>query len=365
MPEIFKVSQGELPDRKYLFLGDYVDRGSFGTEILFYLYALKLAHPQSVYLIRGNHESRQMSEFFNFRDECKYKYASSDEVCPVYEAFIDSFQAMPIAAIVNSKYLCVHGGLSPDLHNISQLYLIDRFVEPPTEGLLCDLLWADPDSDSVSAGSGFRPNASRGCSFMYSHDSVCEFLNTNKLKGLIRAHEVQAEGYRAFPKNLATNFPSVISVFSAPNYCDLYGNKGAVLNLVDDHLDIAQFVSQPHPFHLPNFMDAFAWSVPFVCENLSELLHSVQTVVDNMELPVPDELPEPRASDALSRFRSRALAVGRMLGLAKLVRHETPELTRSDSPKVAEENETFMAVVRRDSFTERARPGTFSVSKES
>ena len=187
---------------------------------------------------------------------------------------------------------------------------------------------------------GFRANETRGCSYLYSHDAVCAFLNTNGLRCLIRAHEVQVDGFKKYPKNLATNFPSVISIFSAPNYCDLYGNKGAVINLVHGAMDIVQFTAQDHPYHLPNFMDVFAWSLPFVCENLSELLHAILHAEINQS---------PASPPNRSRLRSKARAVGKMLTLMKTVRNEREK-------EVAEEGLSYRQIERRDSLTERQRP---------
>ena len=126
---------GKLPDTSYLFLGDYVDRGSFSIEVLLLLYSLKLNFPDSVHLLRGNHECRQLTGFFNFRSECIYKYDIE-----VYEIIMESFDYLPIACVVNRKYLCVHGGLSPELKKISDILKIDRNCEPPRIGIFCDLL---------------------------------------------------------------------------------------------------------------------------------------------------------------------------------------------------------------------------------
>merc|ERR1712096_70671 len=128
---------------QYLFLGDYVDRGSFSIETLLLIFSLKLNFPKTIHLLRGNHECRQMTAFFNFRDECEYKYDQT-----VYKAFMESFDALPLCAIVNGKFLAVHGGLSPDLQTLKQLDEIDRVQEPPRQGLICDILWADPIEDT-------------------------------------------------------------------------------------------------------------------------------------------------------------------------------------------------------------------------
>ena len=122
-------------NNKFLFLGDYVDRGSFSIEVILLLYAIKINFPSTVYMLRGNHECRQMTSFFNFRQECLYKY---DE--DIYERFMESFDAIPLGCILNSKFLALHGGIGPDLKKMDDIGRIYRFVEPPRSGLLCDVL---------------------------------------------------------------------------------------------------------------------------------------------------------------------------------------------------------------------------------
>eukprot|EP00916_Digyalum_oweni_P004267 GHVL01007523.1.p1 GENE.GHVL01007523.1~~GHVL01007523.1.p1 ORF type:complete len:230 (-),score=33.83 GHVL01007523.1:295-984(-) len=134
---------GSPETTQYIFLGDYVDRGSFSIECLLLLYALKVNFPTRIWLLRGNHECRQMTAFFNFRDECEYKYDLT-----VYQAFMDSFDTLPIAATINGKFLAVHGGLSPDLGLLSQIANIKRFQEPPRGGVFwfyCNLLFGLTD----------------------------------------------------------------------------------------------------------------------------------------------------------------------------------------------------------------------------
>merc|ERR1719399_2551762 len=116
---------GPPGDTQYIFLGDYVDRGSFSIEVVALIYAIKIRHPKRVKMLRGNHECRQMTAFFNFRDECEHKYDAG-----VYNAFMESFDALPLAASINGKFIAVHGGISPDLPNLRAINSIDRFQEP-------------------------------------------------------------------------------------------------------------------------------------------------------------------------------------------------------------------------------------------
>uniref|UniRef100_A0A0G4HGF2 Serine/threonine-protein phosphatase n=1 Tax=Chromera velia CCMP2878 TaxID=1169474 RepID=A0A0G4HGF2_9ALVE len=265
---------GSPENTQYLFLGDYVDRGSFSVECIVFLCALKLNFPTRIWLLRGNHECRQMTAFFNFRDECEYKYDLN-----IYNAFMDCFDTLPIAATVNGKFLGVHGGLSPDLRTMSQLSSINRFMEPPRNGLFCDILWSDPadeeKEDHVAQMGTFFPNDVRGCSFFFGCEAAAMFLEKNQLLSIIRAHEAQLEGYKMHQTNARTGFPTVITIFSAPNYCDCYNNKGAVLKFENNTLNIQQFNYSPHPYHLPNFMDVFAWSIPFVSEKVTEMLYAI------------------------------------------------------------------------------------------
>jgi serine/threonine-protein phosphatase 2B catalytic subunit len=267
---------GAPGDIQYIFLGDYVDRGSFSVEVLALMFSLKIRHPKRVRMLRGNHECRQMTSFFNFREECEYKYDIS-----VYNAFMDCFDNLPLAATINGKFLAVHGGLSPELPNVKAINKVDRFQEPPREGLLCDLIWSDPldvpedQAPKKRASPAFIPNEVRGCSYFYSFDGAATFLKKNSLLSVIRAHEAQLEGYKMHKTNPNTGFPSVITIFSAPNYCDVYNNKAAILKFDNSTLNILQFNCSPHPYHLPNFMDVFTWSMPFVTEKVTEMLYFI------------------------------------------------------------------------------------------
>eukprot|EP00920_Eleutheroschizon_duboscqi_P027913 GHVT01068244.1.p1 GENE.GHVT01068244.1~~GHVT01068244.1.p1 ORF type:complete len:518 (+),score=122.83 GHVT01068244.1:411-1964(+) len=284
---------GDPDTTQYLFLGDYVDRGSFSVEVLLLLYALKLCHPTRIWLLRGNHECRQMTAFFNFRDECEYKYDLA-----VYDLFMESFDSLALAAVINGKFLAVHGGLSPDLKQLNQITSVNRFQEPPRAGLFCDLLWADPideEKEDHVVQAAFFPNDVRGCSFFFGYEAASGFLDKNLLLSIIRAHEAQLEGYKMHQTNSKTGFPTVITIFSAPNYCDVYNNKGAVLKFENNTLNIQQFNFSPHPYHLPNFMDVFTWSIPFVSEKVTEMLLSIlrpaveqgndEEDVDDVKLP--------------------------------------------------------------------------------
>ncbi|KAI5122876.1 hypothetical protein M0805_003328 [Coniferiporia weirii] len=331
---------GNVANNNYLFLGDYVDRGNFGIESILYLYSLKICYPHRLHLLRGNHECRHLTEYFTFHRECTRKYSIE-----VYNACIRSFCALPLAAVLDRRFLCVHGGISPQLNTLADINNVERFTEPPSHGLLCDLLWADPASnfgnepDATTNGvvpESFLPNPARGCSYFYTYEAACNFLERNGLLGIIRGHEVQQEGYRMYRKTRSKKFPSVITIFSAPNYCDFYHNRGAVLKYVDKNITIRQFNASTHPYWLPNFMDAFTWSLPFVGDKISQMLLAILSCCTNEELEESSdeedeakaaamvEATEPEDSVAQRRaaIRNKIIAVGKMRRMFQLLREE-------------------------------------------
>ena len=279
LPKLFEVG-GTVGTTRYLFLGDYVDRGTFSVEVLLLLYALKAAYPTSVFLVRGNHECRHLTEYFTFRTECVCKYSAD-----LYEDMLASFNALPLAAIVNRQFLCLHGGLSPELETVDDIRTIDRFHEPPPSGPMCDILWADPAPTFVPADTQerFTFNRVRGCSFFFTYHATAAFLERNNLLSLVRAHEAQDDGYKMLQVRASTGFPSVITVFSAPNYLDTYNNRGAILHLDGAELNVRQFNRSPHPYWLPNFSNAITWSIPFVAEKIAEMLLALLKSVDDEE----------------------------------------------------------------------------------
>jgi len=282
---------GDPATSKYLFLGDFVDRGSFSIEVLVLLYSLKINYPKTIYMLRGNHECRQMTTFFNFRSECLYKYDQE-----IYDLFMDSFDLMPLSCIINGKFLALHGGLSPELKTIEDLKRIDRFKEPPKQGIFCDLLWSDPVENEHGVCEGlYRSNDVRGCSYFYGNEAVSRFLDQNNLLSVIRAHEAQLDGFKMHTWAGKSDFPVVITIFSAPNYCDVYNNKGAVIQFNNNTLNIRQFNYTPHPYVLPNNMDIFSWSLPFVTEKITEMLYSLikpaADAEDDDDDDIDDEIP--------------------------------------------------------------------------
>ncbi|KAJ7434518.1 Metallo-dependent phosphatase-like protein [Mycena galericulata] len=361
--KLFDVG-GPLTDNAYLFLGDYVDRGCFGIECLLYLYTLKLWFPHKFTLLRGNHECRQLTEYFTFKRECLHKYSPR-----VYEACIASFCALPVAALVDGRFFCVHGGLSPQLIQLSDLVTMNRFSEPGSRGLLCDLLWSDPIADFghedervVPPGTTFLHNSTRGCSFFFTYAAACTFLETNGLLGVIRGHEAQDAGYTMHRKTPTKKFPSVITIFSAPNYLDVYHNRGAILKYVNKNITIRQYNASPHPYWLPNFQNAFTWSLPFVGAKITEMLLAILSICSEEELVDTDSESDEEKTDAdgdakmrtartlglstpaevarrRQEIKSKIIAVGRMQRVFQLLREEAEsasELVDAEAGEVRE-----------------------------
>merc|ERR1711991_696746 len=185
--ELFKVGD-DCPSTNYLFLGDFVDRGYYSVETFLLLLALKVRYPDRITLIRGNHESRQITQVYGFYDECLRKYGSVN----VWRYCTEIFDYLSLSALIDGEVFCVHGGLSPSLNTLDQIRLIDRKQEVPHDGPMCDLTWSDPE-ESVD-GWGLSP---RGAGYVFGADVVSNFNHTNNLSLICRAHQLVMEGYKA------------------------------------------------------------------------------------------------------------------------------------------------------------------------
>jgi len=210
---------GFPPDANYLFLGDYVDRGKNGLECIILLLAYKVKYPENFFLLRGNHECASINRIYGFYDECKRRYNIK-----MWKKFQDVFNVLPFAAIVDEKIFCIHAGLSPDLNTPEQIKRITRPTDVPDTGLLCDLVWSDPELDV----SGWSEN-DRGVSYTFGADIVTKFLQKHDFDLVVRAHQVVEDGYEFFADR------QLVTIFSAPNYCGEFDNAGAVM-AVDESL---------------------------------------------------------------------------------------------------------------------------------
>lgn len=218
---------GFPPQHKYLFLGDYVDRGKQSIETICLLLTYKLRYPEHFFLLRGNHECASVNRVYGFYDECKRRYSVR-----LWRQFSDCFNCMPIAALVESRILCMHGGLSPDLRHVRDIARLPRPVDVPDTGLLCDLLWSDPGE-----AAGWGPNA-RGVSYTFGADVVAAFVERHDLDLVCRAHQVVEDGYEFFAGR------RMVTVFSAPNYCGEFDNVGAIM-CVDGDLTCSFQILKP------------------------------------------------------------------------------------------------------------------------
>ena len=209
------------PQSTFLFLGDYVDRGKQSLECLLLLLCLKIKYPDKIFLLRGNHECEALNKMYGFFDECKRRLSIK-----CFKKIITLFNIMPISALINENILCMHGGLSKELQNIEQINKILRPTDIPNEGLLCDILWSDPNE---SLNEDFGSNE-RNISVTFSKDVVKNFLEKNNLDLICRAHQVVEEGFEFFADM------KLVTIFTAPNYMGEFDNNGGILEVGEDLL---------------------------------------------------------------------------------------------------------------------------------
>jgi len=230
---IFSINGLPSTENPYLFNGDFVDRGSFSVECIFTLFGFKLLYPNHFFMSRGNHESENMNKMYGFEGEVKAKY--NTQMC---DLFTEVYNWLPLCHCINSKVLVMHGGLfSKDDIKLDEIRAVDRCRQPPEEGIMCELLWSDPQPMYGRSAS------KRGVGCQFGPDVTRAFLDSNKLDYIIRSHEVKDEGYEV------THDGKCITVFSAPNYCDTMGNKGAFITMLGKDLkpNFTTYEAVPHP----------------------------------------------------------------------------------------------------------------------
>ena len=218
--ELFnKVCPEGVQNHRFLFMGDYVDRGRFSMETFAFLAAHKIKYPSQFYLLRGNHECRQVNQAYGFYLETFQNYGHSG----IWSLCNEVFDLLPMAAVIDNKIFSVHGGLSPKISLIESIDLMDRQDELPCSGPLCDLCWSDPENDVETWCEN-----ERGAGWIFGQKQVREFCLNNNIELITRSHQMAMNGYQwFFDKQL-------ITVWSAPNYMYRAQNKATVLKYDPD-----------------------------------------------------------------------------------------------------------------------------------
>ncbi|ORM42076.1 Serine/threonine-protein phosphatase PP2A [Babesia sp. Xinjiang] len=233
LKELFRIA-GTAPNTNFLFLGDYVDRGYYSIESVTLILCLKVRYKDRVFIIRGNHECRQITQVYGFYDECLRKYGNAN----VWVALTNLFDYLPLGALIDGQIFCPHAGLSPSLDSLDQVRDLNRVQEIPHEGPMCDLLWSDPEERT---GWGLSP---RGAGFTFGYDISKAFNRTNGLELIVRAHQLIMEGYQWSQDR------NVVTVFSAPNYCYRCRNQAAIME-IDERMRFTFLQFDPSPVREP------------------------------------------------------------------------------------------------------------------
>lgn len=207
--EILKIDCGIY---KYLFLGDYVDRGANSLETILLLLYMKIEQPESVWMLRGNHESRRLSFVYGFYEECVHAYGNS----AAWEMICEVFEYLPLAAVIDGKTFAVHGGIGPST-SLASIISADRVNDILLGGIVSELLWSDPDEEAET----YKENT-RGAGFLFGKNQVEEFLEREGLIRIIRSHQLVDTGYKEHFNG------KLVTIWSAPNYCYRCMNKAVI-----------------------------------------------------------------------------------------------------------------------------------------
>ncbi|KAH0791765.1 serine/threonine-protein phosphatase PP2A-2 catalytic subunit-like [Histomonas meleagridis] len=226
--EILKTS-GSPPITRYLFLGDYVDRGDQSVEVLMVICILKIMYKDSFFMIRGNHESMSITEVYGFRNEVLRKYGSES----LYQSFESLFNSIPLAAVINNEIFCVHGGITSQAATIEAISRLNRFIDIPNTGPICELLWNDPIDENCE----YIESTDRNIGSMFGIAATEEFFKANGIKMIIRAHQTKKLGFEYCQNG------RVLTVFSASNYEKNLKNYGGIIT-IDENMKIDEISFQ-------------------------------------------------------------------------------------------------------------------------
>lgn len=223
--ELFNIG-GKIPDKNYVFMGDFVDRGYNSVETFELLLLLKIRYSAYITLLRGNHETRQITQVYGFYDECLRKYGNANP----WKYCTEIFDYLTISAIVENSIFCVHGGLSPDIKLLDQIRTINRVMEIPHEGAFGDLVWSDPEDIETWQISP------RGAGWVFGEKPTQHFNRLNGLDLIARAHQLVQEGYKYMfcdgkKQTEEEQTGLLVTVWSAPNYCYRCGNVASILDI--------------------------------------------------------------------------------------------------------------------------------------
>lgn len=212
------LTGGEIPNSRYLFMGDYVDRGYHSVETFCLLLCLKVLYPGHILLLRGNHESRFITRQYGLYMEINRKYGNMN----TWKYICDVFDFLPLAAIIEGRIFCVHGGMSPHVSFVDQIRTINRFIEIPTEGPFSDLMWSDPEERNLDTWI----ESQRGAGWNFGWKVVTEFNYLNDFELVCRSHQLVMEGFKYYFKD-----QNLVTVWSAPNYTYRMKNKASILKI--------------------------------------------------------------------------------------------------------------------------------------
>ncbi|TKR72702.1 hypothetical protein L596_020114 [Steinernema carpocapsae] len=213
---------GQPPKQRYLFLGDYVDRGAMSIECIILLMAYKVLYPDHIFLLRGNHECARVNKKYGFMDECQAALPSG-QASRIWAMFQRAFNLMPVCALISEKILCMHGGLSPAMETIDDVRKEPKPIRNPFKGVINDMLWADPD-----ANIDYWRTSSRGSGFSFGEEVIYEVCKKLNIDLIARAHQLCVDGFWTFADR------HLVTIFSAPSYCNLFKNAGAAMHVNKD-----------------------------------------------------------------------------------------------------------------------------------